>query len=73
MRTMVHSDRGTQPVRGFEGTVNAILRPRRNNKMNTTRFRIVGAVAVAIVITISAAAMTATEAIKSGRRRWKGS
>jgi len=39
--------------------------------MNTTRFRIVGAVAVAIVITISAGAMTATEAIKCGRKRWR--
>ena len=40
--------------------------------MNTTRFRIAGAVAVAIVITISAGAMTATEAIKERQKEMEG-
>jgi len=40
--------------------------------MSTTRFRIAGAVAVAIVITISAGAMTATEAIKERQKEMEG-
>ena len=40
--------------------------------MKTTRFRTAGAVAVAIVITISAGAMTATEAIKERQHEMEG-
>ena len=40
--------------------------------MNTKRFRIAGAVAAAIVITISAGAMTATEAIKERQKEMEG-
>jgi cytochrome c556 len=40
--------------------------------MNKIRFRVVGVVAVAIVITISAAAMTATEAITERQQEMKG-
>jgi len=40
--------------------------------MTTTRFRILGAIAVAIVITISAGAMTATETIKERQKEMEG-
>ena len=40
--------------------------------MKTTKFRIAGTVAVAIAITISAGAMTATEAIKERQKEMEG-
>jgi cytochrome c556 len=40
--------------------------------MNTAKFRVVGAVAVTIVITISAGAMTATETIKERQKEMNG-
>ena len=40
--------------------------------MKTTKFRIAGTIAVAIAITISAAAMTATEAIKERQKEMEG-